>query len=96
MFQFFYISYFKGTLKDITTFAIVIIIFYDVSSFQLAYFGDVTHKTPENAALLKIKITGGQKLSKKTSLTPHERGLKVYFIFLIPLCMLYPLLILVF
>ena len=96
MLQFSYISYFKGTLKDIAIFAIVIIIFYDVSSFHLAYFGYVTHIIPENAALLKIKITGEQKLSKKTSLTPHERGLKVYFIFLIPLCMLYPLLILLF
>ena len=53
--------YFKGTLKDITIFAIVIIIFYDVSSFQSAYFGDVTSKTPENKALLKIKISGEQK-----------------------------------
>ena len=37
-------------------------IFYDVSSFQSADFGDVTHKNPENKALLKIKISGEQKL----------------------------------
>ena len=54
--------YFKGTLKDITIFAIVIIIFYAVCSFQSAYFGDVTHKTSENKALLKIKISGEQNL----------------------------------
>ena len=52
---------FKGNLKDITIFAIVIIIFYDVSSFQSAYFGEVTRKTPEIKALLKIKISGEQK-----------------------------------
>ena len=50
--------YFKCALKDITIFAIVIIIFYDVSGFQSADFGDVTRKTPENKALLKIKISG--------------------------------------
>ena len=54
--------YFKGTLKDITIFVTVIIIFYDFSSFQSAYFGDVTRKTPEYKTLLKIKISSEQKM----------------------------------
>ena len=54
--------YFKGTFKGITIFAIVIIIFYDISRFQSADFGDVTRKTPESKALLKIKISCKQKL----------------------------------
>ena len=54
--------YFKGTLKDIRIFATNIINFYDVSSFQSAYFGDVTRKNPENKTLLKVKISSEQKL----------------------------------
>ena len=50
--------YFKCSLKDITIVAIATIIFYDVSGFQSADFGDVTRKPPENKALLKIKISG--------------------------------------
>ena len=40
--------HFKGTLKDIAIFAIIIVIFYDARSFQSADFGDVTRKTPED------------------------------------------------
>ena len=43
-------------------FAIVIIIFYDSSSFQSADFGDVTRETSENQALLKVKISDEQKI----------------------------------
>ena len=86
--------YFKGTLKDII-FATTIIIFYDVSSFQSAEFGDVNCKTQENKALLKIKISGEQKQYR-----PHwpllREAWKYTLCFLIPLDMLHSLLILVF
>ena len=65
--------YFKGTLKDIIIFAIVIIIFYNVSSFQSADFGEVTRKIPESKALLKIKISVH---------TQFQADLPLFFVFL--------------
>ena len=59
LFQF---SYFKGALEDITIFAIVIIIFYDVVVFSQHILVTSPAKTPDNKALIKIKISSEQKL----------------------------------
>ena len=90
-----YISLFWAYFKKHNNICDCYYYFYDVSSFQLADFGDVTRKTPENQALLKIKISDEQNMVE-TSLNPPEKGLKVYFMFLIPLYMLHLLLILAF
>ena len=58
-----------------------------ISSSQSADFGDFIRKTLESQALLMIKISDEQKMVE-TLVTPHEKGLKVYFMFLIPLHLL--------